>query len=220
MADTNEIFPAEDAALIWKPVKVEHLIQDKWIDFRRVRYQLPDGTEFGPYYNYSRRSYVVILASDTDGNFLCVRQYRHGIGKVTTEFPAGGIERSGGYEYVTKEDKASDAENALDAAKRELREETGYVSDEWTHLITIPSNPTISDNYAFIFIAENCRKEGDPKPDATEFLQLRLLSPAQIDQLIHAGEFPQPDHVMAWYMRKCGEGVSYQTDCADRREYL
>ena len=69
--------------LEWEPIKTEHIVQDKWIDFRRVRYRMPDGTEFGPYYNYSRSNYVVILASDTEGNYLCVRQYRHGIRQVT-----------------------------------------------------------------------------------------------------------------------------------------
>ena len=39
-------------------------------------------------------------------------------------------------------------EDALICAKRELEEETGYVSDKWTHLITIPSNATVADNYA------------------------------------------------------------------------
>ena len=81
---------AADQDLAWEEVSVEHIVQDKWIDFRRAAYRFPDGTTFSPYYNYSRRSYVVIVASDEEGNYLCVRQYRHGIGQVTTEFVAGG----------------------------------------------------------------------------------------------------------------------------------
>ena len=91
---------------------------------------------FSPYYNFSRRSYVVIVASDEADRYLCVRQYRHGIGEVTTEFVAGGIECDTDREYLTKQDTITSREDALEAAKRELEEETGYTSDEWEHLIS------------------------------------------------------------------------------------
>ena len=64
----------------------------------------------------------MIVASDENGHYLCVRQFRQGIKEVTTEFPAGGIERTDGKEYGSRDA----AEAALDCAKRELREETGY----------------------------------------------------------------------------------------------
>lgn len=113
--------------LEWEEISTEHIVQDEWIDFRRSAYRFPDGSVFEPYYSYSRRDYVVIAASDEEGRYLCVRQYRQGIGEVTTEFPAGGIERSDGREYGSGNDP-SVSEDALEAAKRELQEETGYVS--------------------------------------------------------------------------------------------
>ena len=184
--------------LRWEAVSTEHIVQDKWIDFRRASYRFPDGTTFSPYYNYSRRSYVVIVASDAEGNYLCVRQYRHGIGEVTTEFVAGGIESSTGREYITREDTLSSHENALEAAKRELEEETGYTSDEWEHLLTIPSAATIADNYAFIFRARNCRRTSEQHTDSTEFLRMEKHSAEEIEELIAAGRFQQAMHVMAW----------------------
>ena len=100
--------------LKWKKVKEEHIVQDQWIDFRRCRYQFPNGEEFEPYYNYSRRSYSVIVARDENGDFICVQQYRHGLDKVTTEFPAGGIEAADNeYSKIKRED-------AFDCARREL----------------------------------------------------------------------------------------------------
>ena len=87
--------------LAWEEVSTEHLVTDEWIDFRKHRFRFPDGTEFEPYYTYSRRDYVVIVASDEDGNYLCVRQYRYGLREVTTEFPAGGIERCDGKQYYS-----------------------------------------------------------------------------------------------------------------------
>ncbi len=193
-------------SLVWEEVKTEHIVKDKWIDFRRSAYRFPDGSEFEPYYSYSRRDYVVIVASDTNGNLLCVRQFRQGIGEVTTEFPAGGIERTDGREYGGRRAEENsrpadqDAEEALEAAVRELREETGYVSDEWEHLITIPSNATIADNYAYVFRAVNCRKAADQDLDDTEFLNVIKHTPEEIEDLIRQGGFQQAVHVMAWLL--------------------
>ena len=187
--------------LAWEEVRTEHIVQDEWIDFRRSVYRFPDGSEFGPYYSYSRRDYVVIVASDTDGRYLCVRQYRQGIEEVTTEFPAGGIERTDGKEYGSR-GSSSVSEDALEAAQRELLEETGYVSDDWKHLLTVPSNATIADNYAYVFMATNCRKHGEQDLDETEFLNVRKYSADEIEEMIHTGDFQQAVHIMAWLLAR------------------
>ncbi len=188
-----------DQDLMWEEAHVDHIEQNQYIDFRRCDYLLPDGTTFGPFYNYSRRDYVVIVAIDEAGNYLCVRQYRTGIKEVTTEFPAGGIERSDGKEYG---DGTASAEEALDAARRELTEETGYVSDEWSHLITVPSNATMADNYAYVYLAKNCRKVTGQHLDDTEFLNVKVCTPAEIEEMISKGRFQQAMHVMAYLMAK------------------
>ena len=189
--------------LIWEEISTEHIVQDEWVDFRRSAYRFPDGSLFEPFYSYSRRDYVVIVASDTDGKYLCVRQFRQGIREVTTEFPAGGIERTDGSEYGAERGPSA-SENALEAARRELTEETGYVSDEWTHLLTVPSNATIADNYAHIFMAKNCRKSGEQNLDETEFLKIRKYSADEIEEMIYKGDFQQAVHVMAWLLAQRG----------------
>ena len=196
------------ADLTWEEVRTEHIIQDEWIDFRRSAYRLPDGNVFEPFYSFSRRDYVVIVASDCDGNYLCVRQFRQGIKEVTTEFPAGGLERSDGREYAFREaampgtatSENGISEDALAAAKRELLEETGYLSSEWTHLLTIPSNATISDNFVHVYMAKNCRMAARQHLDDTEFLKVELRTPQEIEEMIRAGRFQQAVHVMAWLL--------------------
>ncbi len=187
--------------LKWEEIQTEHIIQNEWIDFRQSVYRFPDGRVFEPFYSYSRRDYVVIVASDTEGNYLCVRQFRQGIRKVTTEFPAGGLERTDGKEYCSPGSETF-SEEALDAAKRELAEETGYSSDDWSRLFVIPSNATVSDNYAHIFMAENCRKTGGQQLDETEFLNVEKHTAEEIEDLIRSGDFEQSVHVLAWMLSK------------------
>ena len=186
--------------LAWEEVRTEHIIQDEWIDFRRSAYRFPDGTVFEPFYSYSRRDYVIVVASDTEGRYICVRQFRQGIKEVTTEFTAGGIERSDGREYGA--DKTFSAEDALAAAKRELREETGYESDDWEHLLTIPANATIADNYAHLFCARGCRKVSGQALDETEFLNVVMHTAQEIEELIATGGFQQAMHITAWLLSR------------------
>ena len=198
----NHNFEGEDKNLMWEEVSTEHIVQDEWIDFRKTSFRFPDGKIFEPYYTYSRRDYVVIVASDEEGKYLCVRQFRQGIREVTTEFVAGGIERKDGMQFGDKGGHASDdsPEAALEAAKRELLEETGYESDDWKHLMTIPSNATMADNMAYIYVAKNCRKKSGQSLDEMEFLNVKRLTAAEIEQMISDGEFKQAMHVMAWLL--------------------
>ena len=182
-----------DDHLNCEEIRCEHLIQDQWIDFRRSAYRFPDGRVFEPYYSYSRRDYAVIVASDEEGRFLCVRQFRQGIRQVTTEFPAGAIE---------EKDGTDPKEAALQAAQRELREETGYVSDDWTPLLTIPSSATISDNYAWLFAARNCRKVTGQDLDPMELLRIQTHSAEEIDKMLADGGFQQSVHALAWLLYK------------------
>ncbi len=187
-----------DKELTWKLVDTEHVVTDRWIDFRRLSYEMPDGTLFEPFYNYSRRSYVVIAATDTQGNYICVRQYRQGIGAVTTEFPAGGIENYGKTDY----EKTGREEDPLEAARRELAEETGYTSDDWTHLLTIPSDATLGDNYAHLYLARNCRKVQGQTLDETEFVNVTVLGPEELEAMAENGRFQQAIHVLALMLAK------------------
>lgn len=175
--------------------QTRHLVQNRWIDLREVTYTMPDGTVSPPFYTYSRKNYAVIVATDEQGRYLCVRQFRPGLGKVTTEFPAGGIDRSGACQYGPDE---SGQEDPLTAAQRELREETGYVSEDWELLLRVPSQATMADNWAYVYRARSCRPAGGQHLDETEFLNVLALSPEALEARIRSGEFEQAVHVMAW----------------------
>ena len=179
-----------------KEHSVKHFVENKWIDLREVWYDTPEGRVSGPYYTYSRKNYCVIVATDETGRYLCVQQYRPGLHQVTTEFPAGGIDRLGDRQYGGRDDPGQ--EDPLAAAKRELREETGYVSEDWEALLTVPSQATMADNYAYVFRARNCRRVDGQHLDEDEYLNVLLLSPEELKEAIETGRFEQAVHVMAW----------------------
>ncbi|RKM57567.1 NUDIX hydrolase [Butyrivibrio sp. CB08] len=188
----------------WELVKEEHVIQDQWIDFRRNIYRLPNNAEIGPVYNYSKHSFVVIVARDKEGRYICVKQYRHGVDRITTEFPAGGIEykEKSDVPYITKENTIATEEEALDAANRELLEETGYVAGNIRHLLTIPANATLASNNFHIYLATDCEKKSSQHLDDTEFLNVLLLSEDELKQRIFGGDFIQSHHILSWYIAK------------------
>ncbi len=175
---------ADDKKLSWECLETKHLIRDQWIDLCASVYRLPDGQELAPFYTYHRCDFVVIVALDAEENYILVRQFRQGIQEITTEFPAGGME---------------EGETPLAAARRELLEETGCVSDRWSKVSSVPSNATVSDNYAHIFLAEQCRKQYEQKLDSSEFVEVTDLSKAELEDCILKDQFKQAVHVMAYY---------------------
>ena len=171
--------------LKWKLIKQEDVVNDEWLSLRREKYRMPDGSEFEPYYSYTRRNYVVIVSVDEDGNYILVRQFRQGVKKVTTEFPAGGIEKD---------------EDPKEAAKRELLEETGYVADEMKFLLKAASNATMADNYAYLFKATGCKKVKGQDLDDTEFLNIETKTKDELIGLIKNESFEQAMHMLAFYL--------------------
>ena len=176
--------------------QTRHLVQNRWIDLREVTYTMPDGTVSPPFYTYSRKNYAVIVATDEQGRYLCVRQFRPGLGKVTTEFPAGGIDRSGACQYGPDE---SGQEDPLTAAQRELREETGYEAEAFRHLFDLTINAAYSDNKAHCFLAEGLRKVTGQQLDETENLDYRWMPIGEVMENLHSGGFGNGFNAAAIY---------------------
>ncbi len=92
--------------------------------------------------------------------FLTVRQYRHGSGRASVEFPGGIIERG--------EDPAA-------AVRRELREETGYEAGKLTFLGEVSPNPAILTNRFHIYLAEDLRCAGEQCLDENELVDIEEI---------------------------------------------
>ncbi len=152
-------------------VETEQVVEGKFIRMHTDRVRLPDGTE-------SHREYVlhpgaVVIAAFIDTETLVFEhQYRYPVGRHFVELPAGKID-------------AGEAE--LETAKRELLEETGYVSDDWRHALTM--HPTIgyANEHIELFIAKSVRYVGHQR-DEGEFLEVFTMSLTEAVERIGRGE--------------------------------
>ena len=137
-------------------VSGEQIYKGRLLDVRRDEILLPDGKPSAR--EYIRHVGAVCVVPLTDGGRVIVeRQFRYPVGEVMTEIPAGKLD---GRE-----------EDRLSAAKRELREETGYTADEWTFLGDYYPTPAYSDERISMYLARGLHS-GDRKLDDDEFLNV------------------------------------------------
>ena len=110
---------------------------------------------------------VAVAALDTDGRLLLVRQYRHPVGDWLVEVPAGRLE---------------EGEDELEAARRELEEETGFRARRWSLLRRFWPAPGFCSERMSLYLAQDLEPAGDRRraPDPDEEIELERWPPEQV----------------------------------------
>lgn len=168
----------------WTILESKYIIKRPWLTARCDKVQLADGRINDEYYVLEYPDWVNVIAITKDGQIIMEKQYRHGMGVMSTELPCG---------------VAEPGEDPLAAAQRELLEETGYGHGKWTKLMTIAPNPSSMSNWAHCYLAEGVEKIGKPSLDATEELNVILMSREEVRTLLTEGKICQALMVAPMY---------------------
>lgn len=118
--------------------------------------------------------WVNVVALTEDEQLILVRQFRFGSSSVTTEIPGGMVDRGEAHET---------------AARRELREETGYAARAWTYLGAVEPNPAFHDNLCHHWLATGCHKVSEHlELDAGEDIVVYTEALTRVAERVRAGE--------------------------------
>lgn len=145
-----------------------------WLRVFAERIGLPSGRELSPFYRVEKHPFAGVFAVAEDGRIILLRRYRHGARRVTLDVAAGLIDGD---------------ESPLEAAQRELLEETGYEARSWTSMGSFAQDGNSGVSVAHLFHAEGARRVDEPRPDDTEEAEVVLLHPEEARAALDAGEF-------------------------------
>ena len=159
----------------WKVLSSEYLIRKPWLTARCDRLELPDGRIMPEYYVLEYPDWVNVIAITNDGKFVMERQYRHAAGVTAYELPCGVKEKG---------------ETPLEAAQRELAEETGY-GGEWREMMQISPNPGAMTNWTHCFVASGVEKTSAQHFDEHECLTVHLLDRDEVWALLKENKIYQ-----------------------------
>ncbi|MBD1813058.1 NUDIX hydrolase, partial [Microcoleus vaginatus DQ-U2] len=111
----------------WKLLRSRFVLNNEWCQVRQDEIELPSGQIIDDFFVNVRPNIALVFATTEQQELVLVRQYRHGVGEILLELPAGSFNPA--------------EESGKSAAARELAEETGYVAEEILELATLYDNP-------------------------------------------------------------------------------
>jgi 8-oxo-dGTP pyrophosphatase MutT (NUDIX family) len=139
---------------------------------RRETCRLPDGQVVDDYYLWEGADWVAVFGLTGAGEVLLVRQYRQAVHGLVWELPGGVVNKG---------------EDALVAARRELREETGYVAEQVECTARMAVDPPKATFYNHLVVAHGCRQTGAQALDRTEEIEVRTLPPRDLLDWVRQG---------------------------------
>jgi ADP-ribose diphosphatase len=150
-----------------------------WLSVERHVVELPDGRVVDDWPWVTLPEFANVVAVTEDGRFLVFRQTKYAVERTT---------------YATVGGYLAPGEDAVAAARRELLEETGYEAAEWASLGRYVVDGNRGCGVAHLFLARDARKTREPDSDDLEEQELLLVTRAEIEEALLAGEFK----VLSW----------------------
>lgn len=171
MSDTRH--KISDEKLIWKEQSRKELLKTPVMSVNETTSISPDG-ETGNYIVMDARSWCAVVP-DLGDDYLMVKQWRHASQCLSIEFPGGVID---------------DGEEPLQAANRELLEETGMKAKEMIYLGSVSPNPALFSNKMHFFLARGLTGDGKQDLDDDEFVNAIKISKKEVHEKMCSPDYP------------------------------
>ncbi|MGI8566404.1 MAG: NUDIX domain-containing protein [Pyrinomonadaceae bacterium] len=155
----------------WRTLSSQKIYDNPWISVREDAVIRPDGQE-GIYGVVSFKNTAIGVLAVEEGFIYLVGQYRYPLGEYSWEIPEGGC---------------AEDEEPLDAARRELEEETGLYAEKWEKLGEAYLSNSVTDERAIWFLATKL-VQGKSRPDGTEVLNIRRVTIDEAVRMSVSGE--------------------------------
>jgi ADP-ribose diphosphatase len=182
-----------ESAKRWKRRSRKELVKDRWISLYADECELPGGHIVEPFYVLEEKEWVHVVAVDSDGAILLTRLYRYPADWLGWELPCGAVDPG---------------EDPLEAAKRELKEETGYVAATWQQIGgPLYANPARQTNRMYCFVATNLTEAGPQSLDVTEDIEFEFVPPPEVMNRMAKGEFCHALHIACYFLAADAVGI-------------
>ncbi len=158
----------------WKTLSKHTVYDNPWI--RIEHHEVINPSNKAGIYGlvHFKNTAVSIFPIDQEGNTYLVGQFRYTLDEYSWELPEGGC-------------LIQDGEIPLEAAKRELEEETGFKATDWKELGTCYLSNSVTDEKAYMFLAQGLQM-GVAAPEETESLKIKKLPVHEVFQMAENGE--------------------------------
>jgi len=169
----------------WQQIKSEQRGEYRVFKIREDLSRSPRTGKEHSFYVIEADDWVNVIPVTPEGQMVFIRQYRHGTRDITLEVPGGTVDGN---------------ESAEGAARRELREETGFDAARMIYLGFVEPNPAIQNNVCHSYLALGARPYGDQNLDGTEEIDVVMIDPADVPSLIVGGQIRHALVVTAFYL--------------------
>jgi ADP-ribose pyrophosphatase len=169
----------------WTVRSSRYHVDEPFLRVRSDTVELPDGTIIENYFVRESRGFVIVAAVTPDRHIVLVRQYKHGIARITLELPAGMIDPG---------------EAPADCAVRELAEETGYAGDPPRLLRSLAADPTSSNAVFHVFLIENAELKFEQSLDTTEAIDVETIPIDDLRLAVRDGRLDAGSQLAAAYI--------------------
>lgn len=167
--------------MTWKKLSSTLVYENDWMRVHEDEVVNPGGGRNRYGHVHFKSTAVAILPLDEEGNTWLVGQSRYTLGEYSWELPMGG---------------AHEDEMPLEAARRELKEETGLTAASWTEVLRLHTSNSITDEVGVVFLARSLA-QGATDSDETEDLTVRKLPTEEAIRMALKGEITDAISVAA-----------------------